>query len=425
MEFLTPLEAFNTAIDVASAVFMLLLCIILFVRKKYTQNSVSDILIMLVVSFTISCISDAGTWALLNVSDDSVIFEIFLIFDYDFFCITIALIHLYLVENLGDRVKFSMYFSHFALVVCAVEGILWATSKWTGLFYIIDDAGYVHSKYFIWSQIPEIIIMLVDYATVVFNWNKIRINERVAWSCYIVLGLAVEIIGMFTNIPWLYLGMAIILLVMHLEIDVYNSIIINKQRAELVEARSKLVVSQIKPHFIYNCLAVIQVLCRKDPDLASETVKRFSNFLRGTMDSVDKKELVTFEEEMYIVNNYIFIEKVRFQDKLNVEKEIEIEDFLIPQLTIQPLVENAIKHGIRGRVEGGTVTIHSYETDKENIVEVSDDGVGFDLGKVGDDGRNHIGMKSVRDRLKLMCNGRLEIISEIGKGTKVIVHIPK
>jgi sensor histidine kinase YesM len=104
--------------------------------------------------------------------------------------------------------------------------------------------------------------------------------------------------------------------------------------------------------------------------------------------------------------------------------EMNSEDFHIPALTVQPIVENAIKHGLMKLPKGGTIRVVSYETDKEYCVSVTDDGVGFDTNAPSDD-REHLGLRNIRERLKVMVNGTLEIESTVGVGTKVLIKIPK
>jgi sensor histidine kinase YesM len=100
------------------------------------------------------------------------------------------------------------------------------------------------------------------------------------------------------------------------------------------------------------------------------------------------------------------------------------EDFAIPALTVQPIVENAIKHGLMKRSKGGTICVVSYETDMDYCISVEDDGVGFDPSAISDD-RKHVGLRNIRERLKVMVAGRLEIESTPGVGSKVTIIIPK
>ena len=185
-------------------------------------------------------------------------------------------------------------------------------------------------------------------------------------------------------------------------------------------------VSQIRPHFLYNALTSIAMLCELDPKTAKEATIAFSKYLRGNMDSLKQTKAVPFEQELSHIKNYLFIEKLRFDDLLNIEYDIQTTDFEVPQLSIQPLVENAVKHGVGIAEDGGTVTISTRETDDAFEVIISDDGVGFDVNAPKkDDGRSHIGMENTRKRLKEMCGADIIIESEVGKGTTARVIIPK
>lgn len=217
-----------------------------------------------------------------------------------------------------------------------------------------------------------------------------------------------------------------------LEIDHYTKetarIAAEKERAqkELYEAEVKIMVSQIRPHFLYNALTSIAMLCELDPKTAKEATIAFSKYLRGNMDSLKQTKAVPFEQELSHIKNYLFIEKLRFDDLLNIEYDIQTTDFEVPQLSIQPLVENAVKHGVGMAEDGGTVTISTRETDDAFEVIISDDGVGFDVNAPKkDDGRSHIGMENTRKRLKEMCGADIIIESEVGKGTTARVIIPK
>ena len=144
------------------------------------------------------------------------------------------------------------------------------------------------------------------------------------------------------------------------------------------------------------------------------------------MDSLKQTKAVPFEQELSHLKNYLYIEKLRFDDLLNIEYDIQATDFEVPQLSIQPIVENAVKHGVGMAEDGGTVTIATRETDDAYEVIVSDDGVGFDVNAPKkDDGRSHIGMENTRKRLKDMCAAELIITSKVGEGTTVRVVIPK
>ena len=193
--------------------------------------------------------------------------------------------------------------------------------------------------------------------------------------------------------------------------------------AQLAESRISTMMSQIRPHFIYNTLGSIEQLCKLDPPKAGELVHNFAKYLRGNFGELDNPKPIMMSQEMEHVRHYISIENVRFPDMM-FSFEMNSDDFRIPALTIQPIVENAIKHGLMKLEKGGSIRVVSYETDSEYCISVEDDGVGFDTDKLLDD-RKHVGLRNIRERLKVMVNGTLEIKSKVGVGTKVLVRIPK
>ena len=193
--------------------------------------------------------------------------------------------------------------------------------------------------------------------------------------------------------------------------------------AELAESRISTMMSQIRPHFIYNTLGSIEQLCTLDPHKAGELVHNFAKYLRGNFGELDNPKPILMSREMEHVRHYVSIENVRFPD-MTFSFEMKSDDFYIPALTVQPIVENAIKHGLMKLTKGGTVSVVTYETDTDYCISVTDDGVGFDTDALLDD-RKHLGLRNIRERLKVMVNGRLEIESAVGVGTKVCVIIPK
>lgn len=193
--------------------------------------------------------------------------------------------------------------------------------------------------------------------------------------------------------------------------------------AELKESRVSIMLSQIQPHFIYNTLGTIERMCLKDPQKANELVRNFSLYLRGNFSELDSVVPIRFAEELKHVEYYVNIEKVRFPD-MNIEYDVETTEFVLPALSVQPLVENAIKHGLMRLETGGTVKIHSYEIPTHFCVEVTDDGVGFDTDAPIDE-KKHVGLRNIRGRLKAMVNGDLVLESKPGVGTKAMIMIPK
>lgn len=195
---------------------------------------------------------------------------------------------------------------------------------------------------------------------------------------------------------------------------------------ELYEAQVAVMASQIRPHFMYNALTSIAMMCTIDPPTAQEATITFAKYLRENMDSLKQNKPVPFQQEFEHLKKYLYIEKLRFQDKLNIEYDIEVTDFVLPLLTVQPLVENAVKHGVGMKKKGGTVKISTRETESAYEVIIADDGVGFDPSvQKADDGRSHVGMETTRTRLREMCGGEIRIESTVGEGTTATLILPK
>ena len=194
---------------------------------------------------------------------------------------------------------------------------------------------------------------------------------------------------------------------------------------KLQESQISIMLSQIQPHFLYNTLNSIYQLCETNPMRARSMVNSFSEYLRNNLSSLEEPGLISFETELAHINTYLDIEKVRFEDTLEIEYDIKCVDFSLPVLTVQPIVENAVKHGTSKKRGGGTVKLSTREENGFYIIEVSDTGCGFDPTIPKNDGKQHVGIENVRQRLSNMCDGILSIESEVGKGTLATIIIPK
>lgn len=196
-----------------------------------------------------------------------------------------------------------------------------------------------------------------------------------------------------------------------------------EKERQLTENRISTMISQIRPHFIYNTLGSIEQLCELQPEAAAKLVHNFSCYLRGNFSELDNHVPIHLSKEIEHVRYYVSIEQVRFPD-MEIRFDLQSGDFLLPALSVQPLVENAIKHGLMKLPEGGTVKISSFETDTHYCVSVEDNGAGFDTSILLDE-RKHIGLRNIRGRVEAMCGGTLTVESTPGVGTKVVISIPK
>ncbi len=209
-----------------------------------------------------------------------------------------------------------------------------------------------------------------------------------------------------------------------------QKLFIENQEKILEDLRTQIALSQIKPHFLYNALNSIYVLCDQDPQKAKKLINNLSEYLRTNIGSIETGKTIPFSQELDHTNVYLEIEKARFGDRFVVEYDIEVADFNIPPLTVQPLVENAVKHGVckKNAIDPGVITIRTEDGYGFVKVIISDNGVGFDLAEYNAKDKSStdkIGIANVRDRLKILENSEMNVFSEPGRGTTVEIIIPK
>ena len=186
--------------------------------------------------------------------------------------------------------------------------------------------------------------------------------------------------------------------------------------------RIRIMMSQIQPHFLYNTLSTIQVLCQLDPERAADVTGQFSAYLRQNLAALNQQGLIPFWKELEHTRTYVSIEETRFEN-IHVEYDIQDSEFSLPPLTLQPLVENAIRYGVRIR-DRGIVRITTRRTPDAHEIVVWDNGTGFDVAKLAQLDSSHIGIRNVRERLESMCGGSMAIESRIDEGSTFTIRIP-
>ena len=222
----------------------------------------------------------------------------------------------------------------------------------------------------------------------------------------------------------------------HLFCVIYNLTESQRKEKELKELETELNMSRIRnstsqmqPHFLYNALGSIQELILIDPEYASELLGDFMIHMRSCVRAMENDEPIPFSEELKNIKAYVNIEKMRLGKRLDMQYDLRAVDFPVLPLSIQPLVENAIRHGVHKRgSEGGTVVLRTAGNQDACIIQVEDTGVGFDVEKIisgsGIGTKDSTGLNNIRFRLEKVMGGTIEIKSKIGQGTSVTVCLP-
>lgn len=312
-------------------------------------------------------------------------------------------------------------------IIAVIAMVLVVISQFTNLYYYIDAQNLYHrNTTYILSLILPMCGMLLDLSLIISYRERISKMIRTALISYIILPFLAAIILMFYyGISLINIAINISLVAMFVMSMLEQNQKLAKKEQEALDLKIEILMSQIAPHFIYNTLSAIQALCEIDPMKAKETVEEFALYLRGNLNSLTEKNLIPFEQELEHVKAYLSIEQKRFGERVKVKYDIRENNFRLPPLTLQPLAENAVKHGLCKKDDGGTLVIQTWQEGDDIKITICDDGTGFDVDKLKTKSMEHIGIRNVRKRMKEMCNGTLVIESEPGKGTRVVLTMPR
>ena len=312
----------------------------------------------------------------------------------------------------------------FVLTACGIAGLMWVlTCFWPFMFDIVTRQRTGSGLFYIFAYILSLAVPVSNFIIIIIG-SKGRLSRTSAVLALIpfmplfsfVLDRAFE--GLNSRYALIFLVSIIVVGT----IVIYSERKLREQEALLEKYRVSSTLERIKPHYIYNVLTSISYLCEYDPPTAQKALGLFSDYLRSVLRKMDERPVVPFREELKTVKKYISLEKMRFGDRFSVNFALDAEDFELPPFTLQPLVENSVKHGLADLDEPGVITIGTREDAYGYYITVGDNGKGFDIS--GDEVSGE-GTKYIRDILSLTVNGDLKIESVVGEGTVSTVFIPK
>jgi len=334
----------------------------------------------------------------------------------------IPLLTLYLLHCAGKswkrnpavRVAIALWLAYFALLI--------VTQFTTVIYTITPDNVYQRGPWYPVLLLPPILLMIVNLYVYLRNRRELSLRRRKAFACYLLIPLLCMLIqSMAYGLLMIVIGtsaagMLMFIFILQDQIDRYV-----RQQEENARQRSDIMLLQMRPHFIYNTLTSIYYLCRQDVDRAQQVILDFTSYLRKNFTAVAKEGMIPFAEEMEHTRAYLAVEQVRFEDKLFIEFDTPHTAFHLPPLTLQPVVENAVKHGIDPEMEPLRITVRTRQTDRGSEIVVEDTGPGF---KPADDNEPHTALANIRKRLELTCGGSMSVCSGPEGGTSVTIVIP-
>lgn len=319
-------------------------------------------------------------------------------------------------DSIISTINVSLFIVYFLLDIVNI---------FTGMFFTSLDGVYVRSSFMILSQGYQF-VMLIIIAVVTLSTKKLNVREKVAFAVYCFLPfLGIILQNVFKGYAIAYASIIIAIEGLFVFLSIEKNIELSEQENKNKESQIKLMISQIQPHFIYNSLSSISMMIEINPKEAQVALDNFTEYLRHNLQSLTETDLISFEKELQHIKKYVSLEQLRFGNRIEVIYDTQSINFSIPPLSIQPIVENSIKHGILQKLDGGKVIIKSYENDSSYIVEIIDDGVGFDVNSLDFNDNNHIGLNNIAFRIKKMCDGDIKIESKQNEGTHVTVTFSK
>lgn len=354
--------------------------------------------------------------------------KIAIFFEYLFLSLPMPMFTAYLLHTCGERWQGSRFFRA-AIILWGIFFILLGIAQCTTfLYYVTPDNQFGRGPWHSLLMAPMILIMLLNLKGVISRRGKLPPKYYAAFLTHLV-PLTVTLFA-YSFFPYslsaelvLFIGVVVSTLAMfgiilYDQIDRYM-----RQQREIAHQRASIMVLQMRPHFIYNAMMSIYYLCAQDSQKAQQVTLDFTTYLRKNFTAIANEDTIPFTDELEHARAYLTIEQVQFGDSLCVDYDTPHTQFRLPPLTLQPIVENAIKHGMDPEAGPLHISILTRKTDSGNELIVEDNGPGFDLA-VTDDNEPHIALANIRQRLEMMCGGKMTIRPRAGGGTVVSMTIP-
>ena len=342
-------------------------------------------------------------------------------FESLFMAVPIFMPTIFLLRCLHEKVKRNALFSAMTALLCVYLAFLIIAQFTDVFYYVTPDNRFFYGPLYGLSLVPFVLILLLNIAGVIIRRKKLSKKHFTALLIYLLPMTAAIILHMFVSVElFVIFGMALFAMIMFGLILSDNMEQYAKQQQEIAHQRANVMVLQMRPHFIYNTMTTIYYLCKQDADKAQQVTLDFTDYLRQNFTAIASEDTVPFADELRHTQSYLAVEKAQHEDMLVVEYDTPYTHFRVPPLTLQPLVENAVKHAMDPNAAPLHITIRTKKTDAGVLITVEDNGRGFDP---NDKLKPHPALDNIENRLKQQCGGTLKIDSAPGK-TTVTIFIP-
>ena len=381
------------------------------------------------IVFMLCCLLGLGESIFYYVPVPDAAMRCYLFLECILLSLPLLMLTVYLLQCCGENVRSSRFF-HVALGLWGIYLVLLVSALFTrGIFVLAPDGMYSRGSLYPLLLLPLIALLLLGFAGTLRRRKRLSrkvffgfLTSLVPLTAALILQLFVDVFPLL-DISYVLSAMSMygFILSDQIEQDRIRQQEITRQQMEIANQRASIMVLQMRPHFIYNTMTSIYCLCDQDPQLARQVIMDFTTYLRKNFTAIASADPIPFTSELEHIRAYLAVEQALYEDSLFVDYDTPHTSFRVPPLTIQPIVENAVKHGRDPYAGPFHISIRTRKTDSGSEIVVADDGRGFDPSETDEP---YFALENIQQRLEIFCGARLTITANDGGGTVVTVTIP-
>ncbi len=369
-------------------------------------------LTLLIIAWTV----DVTTWKSAELLTEE---RIAIFFEGFCYALTPPAFTIYLLRFCGESLRNKLFYA--VAFLFGIYLILLGVAQVTEIFYYVTAEDFYRGEWYFLFVLPIILILFLNIFGVIRRKKFLSKRYFLAFLLYLVtftLGTLMHAM----NISDFMIAFGLIFSTAEMVAIVFSDYVSEffKQQREIINQQANILILQMRPHFIYNTMTSIYYLCAQNPEQAQKVTLEFTNYLRKNFTAIAYGETISFSEELEHAKAYLSIEQVQFEENLFVEYDTPHVNFKIPPLTLQPIVENSVKHGLDPDAEPLHILILTRATKSGSEIIVEDDGVGLKF----DDNKEKFALQNIKKRLEIFCGGSLTISQREGGGTVVKIFVP-
>lgn len=419
------MQLMGVGLDLFSVLITFVILVGVLLGKRNAMNEYFPILLLM---NALMVFADMGVQSFAGEPENVLYLKISLILQGSLTFVSISGMNLYVDKMITRKMGKRPMFRVIPFVICMIMILFWISSVLHGYAFKVEkDGTYSQGQLYFFVVLIGCIIAIFIFFRIIVNQLTGTLEPAVCVALYMVIIVPVGMLFpalYFECLSLFYSAVTVSYLIMFIAIHVSTEQHVVEAKMDDTIMQTDLIISELQPHFMFNSLTNIKYLIHKNPELAVEALDKFTKYLRKNLDTVEDTELIPFSEELEHTKTYLWLEQLRFID-LKVEYSIDVDDFYVPPLSLQPVVENAVKHGVTKKVGGGTVKIKVREEKDCYKIIVNDDGLGFKAEELDDEEHDNVGLRDIRKRLYAMNKSKVSIASTVGVGTTVTYWIMK